>query len=82
MLKSMEIRSGHSEMSVISQVYIYAIEGWVPLRLITRANVIPIAVTIFTVFIVSGVPSDASQCTINNIEILSQLIDERINATH
>ena len=45
------------------------------------ANVIPIAVAIFTVFVVASVPSDASECTLNNIEVLSQFIDERINAT-
>ena len=45
------------------------------------ANVIPIAVTIFAIFVVFGAPSDASECMINNIGILSQLIDERINAT-
>ena len=43
-------------------------------------KVIPVAVAIFAAFIVTNVPSDASECTLSNIESLSQFIDERINA--
>ena len=32
-------------------------------------------------FVVASVPSDASKCTLSNIEVLNQFIDERINAT-
>ena len=46
-------------------------------------KVIPVAVAIFAAFIIviTNVPSDASECTLSNIESLSQFIDERINAT-
>ena len=45
------------------------------------ANFIP-AVTLFAVFIViANVCCYASECTLSNSEILSQFIDERINAT-
>ena len=48
------------------------------------AIIITIAVTFFAVFIANvhaGDTCDACECTLSNIEILSQLIDERINAT-
>ena len=45
------------------------------------ATIIPVAATFFTVFITVSVSGDASECAHSNIEILSQFIDARINAT-
>ncbi len=48
------------------------------------ASIIPVAVTFFAVFIKFASVSEAgkaSECTLSNVEVLSQLIDARINAT-
>ena len=48
------------------------------------ASIIPVAVTFFAVFIRFASVSEAgkaSECTLSNVEVLSQLIDARINAT-
>ena len=45
------------------------------------ANFIPV-MSIFVAFIIiANVPSYASECSLSNIEILRQFIDDRINAT-
>ena len=48
------------------------------------ATIIPVAVTYFAVFIKFtsvSVAGEANECTLSSIEVLSQFIDERINAT-
>ncbi len=46
------------------------------------ATIFPVSVVaFFSVLIVASIPGYASECTISNVEILSDLIDKRINAT-
>ena len=48
---------------------------------IIMARVIPTIVTFLAVFITCSNASDNDQCSLSNVEVLSDLIDARINAT-